>query len=214
MWIRVIPLALLCAVIAGCDRLALKPERDLPRIKAIDARFNAGDFDYAQREAGKYTEDFPECHLGWCLLGWTHAKLDDLDSATRCFDRSIQLNPRSDNAYVGLGAVRRKAGDLEGAREAYAEATRILPENAEAFSSLLVIEIMVKDYQKAVDYGEKAWALRQDHASIPANLAIAYHYLGDEDKKRFFYQKAKELHYHRLNLVDQVFDGIRVIEQP
>ena len=99
-----------------------------------------------------------------------------------------------------------------GAREAYVEATRILPRNAEAYSSLSVIEIIEKDYSKAAEYGEKAWSIRQDLPGIPANLAVAYHYLKNDVKKRHFYNEAKRLNYHQLEAIDQIFEGTVDIE--
>lgn len=198
-------LAMLVLALGACDQIARKPKQDLSRIEAIDVRFNEGDFDYALAEMRKYTTDYPDCDQGWCLLGWVHAKLDDIESAKDCFDRAITLNPKLDNAFVGLGVVKRKDGDLQGARQAYTEATRILPENAEAFSSLLVLEILEQDYEAAAAYGEKAWVLRKDLASIPANLAVAYHYLGNEGKKRQYYQEAEKLGYHRLDAIDEIF---------
>ncbi len=205
-------LTILILVLGACDRIAQSPKHDLPRIKAIDARFNEGDYEYALKETLKYTTDYPDCEQGWCLLGWSYVKLDNLEPASDSFNKAITLNPKFDNAFVGLGVLRRKAGDLEGARQAYTEATRILPENAEAFSSLLVIEILEHNYHAAVAYGEKAWALRKDLPSIPANLAIAYHYLGNEEKKLHFYQQAKLLGYHKLDVIQEIFAGTMVIE--
>jgi hypothetical protein len=91
-------------------------------------------------------------------------------------------------------------------------ATRILPENAEAFSSLLVIEILEHNYEAAAEYGERAWALRKDLPSIPANLAVAYHYLKNEEKKMHYYEQAKKLGYHQLDRIDQIFNGSLSIE--
>lgn len=211
---RLLLLNLTCIIFAlcACDRIDLKQKQDLSKIKMINARFNKGDYEYALTEASKYTTDYPNCEQGWCLLGWSHAKLDNLESSIECFNKAIALDPKSDNAFVGIGVARRKAGDLKGARQAYQEATRILPENAEAFSSLLVIEILERNYEAAVNYGEKAWALRKDLPSIPANLSVAYHYLKNEKKKRYYYQQAKRLGYHKLDALDKIFNGSLTVE--
>ena len=87
-----------------------------------------------------------------------------------------------------------------------------MPGNAEAYSSLSVIEIIETDYAKAAEYGQKAWQIRQDLPSIPANLAVAYHYLNNDAKKRYFYDQAKRLKYHRLELIERVLDGTANIE--
>ena len=59
---------------------------------------------------------------------------------------------------------------------------------------------------------EKAWDLRKDLGSIPANLAIVYHYLGEEEKKQLYYKEAKDLGYHSMEAVDQIFDGSLSVE--
>ena len=105
------------------------------------------------------------------------------------------------------GATYRSLGDNENARKSYLEAIRILPENAEAYSSLLVIELLEGNDEKAVEYGEKAWGYRKDLAGIPANLSVAYHYLGEPDKRDYFYKEAEKLGYHRLETLVDIFEG-------
>jgi Flp pilus assembly protein TadD len=101
----------------------------------------------------------------------------------------------------------RQQGKLDLARQSYLKATSLVPDNAEAFSSLVVIELIQGNDAKAVEYGEKAWALRKDYPSIPANLAIAYHYLGNMQKRDEFYQHAQRLGYHDLQAVQDIFSG-------
>jgi Flp pilus assembly protein TadD len=116
-----------------------------------------------------------------------------------------------DNAYVGKGVINRKNRELSKARENYLKAVEISPENAEAYASLLVIELMEGHDEKAVEYGEKAWALRKDYALIPANLAVAYHYAGDVKKRDHFYEEAKRLGYPNLEGLREIFSGRRTL---
>ena len=196
-------------LLGGCEphQLEITQSSDMSRLEEIDVRMNAGEFELAKQEVGQYTKEYPQCADGWCQLGWAHTKLDELDMAVKHFNHSIKLNPDTDNAYVGLGVVKRKKGDIEGAREAYAKAIEVFPENAEAYASMLVIELMEKNYDVAAEYGEKAWALRKDMGTIPANLAILYYYMEKEDKRQYFYDQAKRLGYHRMDTLDQIFDG-------
>lgn len=194
-------------VMAGCANLANKAGGDLRRLQEINRRFNAGDFDYALTETTKFVQEYPRSYQGWSLLGWIHLKMDAHDKARECFDKALSINPRWDNAHVGKGAMYRKLGDKVNARKSHLEAISIAPDNAEAYSSLLVIELMDGNDEKAVEYGEKAWALRKDHASIPANLAIAYHYLGDYSKRDRYYHEAERLEYYNLRAIKDIFDG-------
>jgi Flp pilus assembly protein TadD len=134
-------------------------------------------------------------------------KTDQVDKANECFDKSLSINPRWDNAHVGKGAAYRKSGDNDNARKSYLKAIDIVPNNAEAFSSLVVIELLEGNHKKAVEYGEKGWALRKDLPIIPANLAIAYHYLGDYSRRDQYYKQAKRLGYHNLQTLKDIMDG-------
>lgn len=201
----------LLQLLIACDNASLAVD-NTSRLNEIDAVFNSGRYRLALEQLTDYRKDHPKSYRALSLTGWGYVKLDDLDQANDYFDQSLLLNPKWDNAYTGKGVIYRKQGNLPAAREAYAEAIRLYPKNAEAYSSLLVIDILEKDFASAANNGEKSWELRQDLASIPANLAIAYHYLENEEKKWFFYEKAKALNYHRLQSVDDIFDGTLVIE--
>lgn len=200
-------LALLCLLpLIGCNT------DDLPRLMSINERFNQGEYEYALDALTEYTKDYPDSFTGWGSLGWANVKLNRLDAGKECFEKSLALNPKWDNAYVGLGAIHRKQADLIAARSAYLKAIQIMPDNAEAFSSLLVIEIIEENYAKAVEYGEKSWALRKDLASIPANLAVAYHYLGNEEKKWRYFNEAKRMNYPKLEVLEEIFADSLTIE--
>ena len=199
-------LLLLSIASLGCSGLADSTD-DLQQLKKIDDHFRAGQYDAVVEEATAYVEKHPDSSTGWTLLGWACAKTDDIERADECFDKAIELDPTADNAYVGKGVLLRKQGDTEGARKAYLKAIELLPENAEAYTSLLVIEIMEGNDQKAVEYGEKAWQLRQDDPVIPANLSIAYHYVGDIKKRDLYFGHARRLGYLRLQTLQDTFDG-------
>lgn len=194
----------------GGDEAELSEEA-YSRLETIDARFNAGDFEYAEREGQRFVDEHPDSFQGWLLMGWVYSKTDRLDQAQECFEKSIALNPKSDNAYVGIGVIHRKRGDPDAARTAYLKAIEMLPDNAEAYSSLMVIELQAGNDNKAVEYGEKAWGMRNDLAIIPANLAIAYHYQGDFAKRDQFYEHAKRLNYPNMQALDDIFSGITTI---
>ena len=203
----IVALLLSLAVLAGCTDSVGAASEDLRSLERIDQRITNGDFDYALAEATKYVEEYPRSFKGWGLLGWVYLKTNELEKAQECFDKSLGINPRWDNAHVGKGATYRKAGDNDNARKSYLKAISILPDNAEAYSSLSVIEMLEDHSDKAVEYGEKAWALRKDLPSVPANLAIAYHYLGDNSKRDHYYKHAERLGYYRLQTVKDIFDG-------
>ncbi len=201
--------------IAGCSQqdqdIWAPPRDDVERLLQLDERYTNGDFGYVLTEGRKYVAEYPKSYKGWSLLGWAYLQTDDLNSAERCIDRSLAINPRWDNAYVAKGVLYRKQGDLDAASNSYKRAIELLPDNPEAFASLLVIELMRGNDQKAVEYGEKAWALRTDNPTIPANLSVAYHYTGDYEKRDEFYKHAERLGYRKLSVLKEFYEGKRSI---
>ena len=193
--------------LTGCTNVVDKATDDETWLLKIDERLGQKDYDYCLDEATKYVEKYPDSASGWCLLGWVYVKSDDPVNATESFDKALAIDSKWDNAYVGKGVSYRAQGDNKKARESYLEAIKITPNNAEAYSSLQVIEILEGNDVRAVEYGEKAWSLRKDLATIPANLAVAYHYLGDTEKRDLYFNHAKRLNYSSLDTLQEIFDG-------
>jgi tetratricopeptide (TPR) repeat protein len=204
---KVIFILFIGVMLFGCSK-----SEDMDTFVSIDRKMNSGQYEYVIQETEKYIQDYPDSFKGWNLLGWAYLKMDQLQKAEECFTRSININDKWDNAYVGKGVLYRKMGKLDKARQSYLKATSLVPDNAEAFSSLLVVELLDGNNKEAVEYGEKAWALRKNLPSIPANLSIAYHYLGDFTKRDEFYKHAKELGYHNLQAIDDIIDGRTTIK--
>ncbi len=198
---------LLLSSLVGCGNVDVAAKDDPERFMAISRSYDAGEMRAALVEAKQYVKDYPESHLGWNLLGWIYSKSDKLEEAIRCFDKALKIDPKWDNAHVGKGTVFQKMGDNDKARAAYLKAIEITPDNAEAFSSLAVVELVEGNDKQAVEYGEKAWALRTDLATIPANLSVAYHYLGDHAKRDAYYKEAEKLGYPNLKGLQDIFSG-------
>ncbi|MBI1249122.1 tetratricopeptide repeat protein [bacterium] len=195
------------SIFTGCSEIGSDPTDNVSQLREIDARFHSGQIREVKIDLEMYLQEHPKSFRGWSLLGWAHLNSGNFESAKQCFDKSIAINAQSDNAYVGLGSMYRRQGDMAKARESYKRAIDILPDNPEAYSSLLVIELMDGNSEKAVEYGEKAWATRKNLASIPANLSVAYHYLGNTTKRDEFFQHAKRLNYKSLDTLKDIFEG-------
>lgn len=196
----------LILLLTGCSKAAEQGE-----LLLLDQKYNKGQYQEVIEVGEKHVQKYPVSYKGWNILGWAYLKEDDLSKAETCFNQSIQVNSKSDNAYVGLGALHRKAGRLDVARQSYQKAIAIYPENPEAYASLLVIELMVGNDQKAVEYGEKAWSMSSRNPVIPANLSVAYHYLGDHENRDKYYKQAEKLGYLNLQALQEIFQGIRTI---
>jgi tetratricopeptide (TPR) repeat protein len=201
---KLFPAIAIMLVMIGCSKI-----QEHSDILSLDQKFNEGKYEQVIEAGEKHVQQFPNSYKGWNLLGWAYFKTDHLEKAKACFDQSIEVNPKSDNAHVGLGALHRKNNRLDLARQSYHTAISIEPENPEAFASLLVIELMEGNDEKAVEYGEKAWAMRKDSPVIAANLSVAYHYLGDHEKRDSYYKHAEKLGYLNLQILQEIYQGTR-----
>ncbi|MBU1109950.1 MAG: tetratricopeptide repeat protein [Candidatus Riflebacteria bacterium] len=199
---KVIAILLIGIVLLGCSSTD-----DAKRLVQIDRKLNSGQFENVIQESKEYLQKYPDSCRGWNILGWAYLNSNNLEDAEKSFDKAIAIDKKWDNAYVGKGVMYRKMGQLDKARQNYLQAVSLVPDNAEAFSSLLVIELMAKNNKKAVEYGEKAWKLRKNLPSIPANLAVAYHYINDHAKRDEFFKHASDAGYSNLQGLKDIFSG-------
>jgi Flp pilus assembly protein TadD len=178
-------------------------EEDLQRLITLEQMAREGkDIEAPLKE---YLDRYPDSPSGWMLLGRLHFQSGKLEKAEECFNRALAIDPTYVNAVTGKGLVHRTQGDLEQARKCYLEAIELDAENATAYNNLVLLELMAGNHDRAVEYGEKGWAIRQDYAALAANLAIAYYCQGADRKKWTFYQKAKELGYPHMEEIDRLF---------
>lgn len=198
-------LILICTLLFSCSET-----EEVAFLLKTDAKMNKGQFELVIQDCEQFLRQNEKSHRAWTLMGWAYLKSDSLKKAEECFLKSVSIEPKWENALVGMGTLRRKQGDLNGAREFYQKAISVLPENAEAFSSLLVIELLEGNYDKAVEYGEKSWSLRKNNSAIPANLSLAYHYVDSIEKRDAFFEEAKRLKYHRLSTLEKLFNQPKV----
>lgn len=72
----------------------------------------------------------------WIVEGIGHASMGKSRQAAEAFERALQLDDRSELAYLGLGVARVISGDEKGAAEAYRQALSINPVNRAASEGL------------------------------------------------------------------------------
>lgn len=204
-------LRVVCACVLAACALGCSEPDEAERLAELDRGILRGDYEHVIQEAGKYVREHPDSYRGWNTLGWAYVKSGQVEKADECFDTSIRINDQWDNAYVGKGVVCRKTDRPDEARQWYLKAIEREPDNPQALSSLLTIELLDGNDRKAIEYGEKAWALEKDHPSVAANLSVAYHYAGDLARRDAFYEHARRLSYHDLQALRDIFDGTRSI---
>jgi tetratricopeptide (TPR) repeat protein len=179
---------------------------DLERLQKISAAVFAGQYPQVEPEARAYLKERPQSALGHRTLGWLLLKKGDLNGSKQSFETAIQLNPKDDNAYVGLGALARKQQGLDQAVKYYQQAIAIQPKNPEAYGSLVVVHILKKDYKAGIADGEKAMKFDFDDPTLYANLSLAYHFNGDKVNRDRYFELAKQGKYYNLKKLQTLFD--------
>lgn len=176
-------------------------------ILAIDEKWKNGKLEEAKREINTYLGENPGNEFAWTLLGHIESDTDHDSVAMAAYKKALDVNPRTDEAIIGLGILSRKKGEYGKAADYYYRALEIDPNSADAYSSLVVINLKRKEFKKAVEVGLKAFELDGNDATIAANLAAAYHYANDTIQREKYFDIAKENGYRNLEALREVFKG-------
>lgn len=108
---------------------------------------------------------------------------------------------------TGLGILERKKRNYDKAADFYDKAIFINPKYGKAYGSLLVIELKRGNFERAVQLGEKAVKLDNSDLAIKGNLALAYHYTKQVNKRDELVNELTEKGYHYLKYLQLFFDG-------
>lgn len=196
-------LVLFAAVTLGCG--ASKENR--PQLEAITQLYLDGKLDEAIPKLTKYVEEYPQDDMAWTILGNAYQEAEQLDDARVAYEKALELVPKQVQALTAMGILHRKREDYDTAMDYYEQAVAIDPNHAEAYSSMVTIALKRGDDDKAVQYGEKAHQLSPDEPVIAANLAIAYHYKGMQQKRDDMTKVAQQLGYKNMALLYDVIEG-------
>jgi tetratricopeptide (TPR) repeat protein len=117
--------------------LGFKPSLNICRISLADAYFNQGSLDLAEMHyttALRYdTSGHDRCYFGLAMI---HHKREKWDEAIEYYLKSIQINPRSEQAHLMLGRAYHEKGLLEKATEEWEKVLEINPKNEAALKLL------------------------------------------------------------------------------
>jgi len=143
----------------------------------------------------------PTYRNAYLLLGNAHYYLKNFESSIAYFDQSLALDSNFKDALKNLPIVLRDGGRHMGQNEnnfpmAEKWLTRSYQLNAQDYETCRLLGItygIQNKHNKAVEYFQKAIALRPDIAANYKSLGTAYMNMGDQDKAREALNKAVEL---------------------
>lgn len=183
------------------------PSDDRERLNVIAEAYGRGDLDTAIPQLREYLADYPKDDLAWTILGNAYEDGDRLDEARAAYDLALEIDPERFEAITGTGILHRKRGEYEQAMAAYRRALEIDPTYAQAYSSMTVIALKQERDREAVEYAEKGWELDPEDPAIAANLAVAYHYVGDTEGRDRMTAEAERLGYTKVDVLRGIYAG-------
>lgn len=154
-----------------------------------------------------YVADYPKDDLAWTILGHAYNDLDQADEAKAAYETALKLNPKRAEATTGLGIWHRKRREYDLAMAAYQNSVKLDPTFAQAYSSMAIIALKQLKDAEAVVYAEKGYALEPTDPVIVANLAIAYHYNGEFEKRDQKLQEARSIGYSSMDALEKIVSG-------
>jgi len=110
-------------------------------------------------------------------------------------------------AITGQGRLYRLREQYDKAMATYQQALAIDPSYAQTYSRMTVVALKLGLLDEAIALGEQGYALDKNDPVIAANLAIAYHYAGNTQKRDELTQAAQQLGYKGMDRLKQIYAG-------
>jgi Flp pilus assembly protein TadD len=176
-------------------------------LRNISKSYQQGDFQTAVSKLKVYLQAKPNDDLAWTILGNAYEKLKDDKNAEASYLKALKINPKRFEALTGMGILQRKRKNYDAALSYYQKSLAINPNYAQAYTSMSVIALKQNKDKQALEYAKKAYDLEKNEPVITANLAIAYHYNGMKDLRDKMTQKAKDLGYQKMDVLQNIYSG-------
>jgi Flp pilus assembly protein TadD len=185
---------------------------DHAALQAALSDFNKGDFISCQAKLKEYTIKYPDDSKAWSFWGTVAFEMENDSLASEVLGKALSLNPKDFKALTGLGVLAKKNKEYDKAARYYNEAISIDPTYGKAYSSLLVIELKRGNYITAVDLGEKALTLDPKGLEIKSNLAVAYHFAKQYEKRDSLVNEITAKGYPYLDNLKLIFSGVATLD--
>lgn len=199
-------LALACLLLfAACDSRSAKEAKS--PLNEISAVYRSGAVEEAVTRLRAHVQAEPRDDLAWTILGHALLDLNRVDEADAAYAKALELDPRRIEAITGQGRLFRIRKQYDKAMAAYERALAIDDSYAQAYSSMTVVALKQGQFDKAVAHGEKGYSLDKTDPVIAANLAIAYHYAGNTEKRDQMTQAAQQLGYKGMDVLRKLYAG-------
>ena len=176
------------------DTAILSPPQE--QLKSLLEHYQNGQFGYAENLARSISQEFPQHHFSWKVLGAILGATGRNSEALYASQTAVALSPQDAEAHNNLGITLNKLGRLEEAEASYTQALALKPDYAEAHYNLgVILQKLVRLDEAEVSY-TKALALKSDFVEAYNNLGIILKELGRLDEAEASYIKALGLKHN------------------
>jgi len=114
--------------------------------------------------------------------------------AIQAYQKAIELNPASIEAYNNLGIIYQELGDFGRAVEAYQKAIEIHPQYEKAYNNLGILLFLKGRLEEATEAFQKALAINPNNVESLINLGVLFRKQGQSEKGIDSYQRALAIH--------------------
>jgi tetratricopeptide (TPR) repeat protein len=159
------------------------------------------------REAIDTYREAPETAISTNKIGIAYHQLTDLNSAARCYQRAIKLDPKFTQAINNLGTIYYSRQSYRRAIGQYKKVLRITPESPSTLANLGSAYLARKQYELASENYQKALAIDPHIFEHHGGVGTTVRDQTVGDRPTFFYYLARS--YAKAGMKDQALNYIR-----
>src|SRR5580765_1605217 len=159
------------------------------------------------REAIETYREAPETAISMNKMGIAYHQLADLNSAARCYQRAIKLDPKFSQAINNLGTIYYSRQSYRRAIGQYKKVLRMTPDSASTLANLGSAYLARKQYELASENYQKALAIDPGIFEHRSGVGTTVRDQSVTDRPTFFFYLAKS--YAKAGMKDQALSYIR-----
>jgi tetratricopeptide (TPR) repeat protein len=159
------------------------------------------------REAIETYREAPETAMIMNKIGIAYHQLTDLNTAARCYQRAIKLDPKFSQAINNLGTIYYSRQSYRRAISQYKKVLRITPDSASTLANLASAYFARKQYELASEYISKAVMIDPGILEHRSGVGTTVRDQSVGDRPTYFYYLAKT--FAKAGMKDQALSYIR-----
>lgn len=130
----------------------------------------------------------------------------ELEPALSKVNKYLEINSEDNEAWELKGDILCDIGKSAEAKTSYLRAVSLKPDSYQTLTSLGLIYRKETDYDRAMEYYQKAYDLDNHQPVFVANLAICHYYLGNEEVDKYI-TILEGMDYANIEIIKQICRG-------